>query len=724
MVRGQSEETARSDMAVPRHGGRSASFRRRYRRRRLGVLGAIVLVVVLGIVVGTWAGGGSPSKSPAAAPAGGAGGRGGVPAVESGLLSWELAAPVSREVLLPGAPGTLTVLGGLTASGTSASSVFDLDTADGSLQRAGALSEPLHDAAGAVVRGADVLFGGGSPATTAAVESFPSGGSPAANASGTVTGNLPQPRSDDVAVTVDGVTYVIGGYDGSRPDAAVLATTDGRSFTTVASLAVPVRYPAVAALGGQLYVFGGEAVTGPGAGEPVDDIQVVDPTARRATVEGRLPEPLEGASAFSLGGSIYLAGGDTTAAQSVTAGVGTTQLGGAGSSGTRPPSPGGAGLSDPTVSTIWAFDPAEGKLLVAGRLQVPVSYAGTTVVGSRAWIVGGESGGTTTATVQMLEPNRSFGTAGAPGAGSPYFGAKLLVADRGNNRLLLLDPAMDVVWSYPSATSPPNPDGFFFPDDAFFVRHGTAILTNEEENETIEEIAYPSGRLLWSYGHPRTPGTAAGYLHEPDDAYLLKSGQVSVADAENCRVLVIDPDGTVAHQVGTNGVCMHHPPGSMGTPNGDTPLADGNLLVSEITGSWISEYSPSGTLAWAVQLPVSYVSDPQQIGKDLYLVADYATPGQVLEFNRAGQVLYRYDVTSGPGELNHPSLAEVLPSGVIMANDDYSDRMVAIDPATGALVWQYGITGQAGTGPGMLNTPDGFDVLEPDGTTPTHLATG
>ena len=36
--------------------------------------------------------------------------------------------------------------------------------------------------------------------------------------------------------------------------------------------------------------------------------------------------------------------------------------------------------------------------------------------------------------------------------------------------------------------------------------------------------------------------------------------------------------------------------------------------------------------------------------------------------------------------LNHPSLAELLPSGVVMANDDDNDRIVAIDPATGALV--------------------------------------
>ena len=65
-----------------------------------------------------------------------------------------------------------------------------------------------------------------------------------------------------------------------------------------------------------------------------------------------------------------------------------------------------------------------------------------------------------------------------------------------------------------------------------------------------------------------------------------------------------------------------------------------------------------------------------------------------------GTILYRYRDASGPGTLNHPSLAELLPSGVFMANDDYNDRMVAIDPATGALVWQYGITGKPGTAPG------------------------
>jgi hypothetical protein len=87
-----------------------------------------------------------------------------------------------------------------------------------------------------------------------------------------------------------------------------------------------------------------------------------------------------------------------------------------------------------------------------------------------------------------------------------------------------MDPAMQVVWTYPSAASSPNPLGFYFPDDAFFAEHGSVIISNQEQNETIIEIAYLSGRIVWSYGHPKVSGTALGYLNEPDDAYVLRNG--------------------------------------------------------------------------------------------------------------------------------------------------------------------------------------------------------
>jgi len=107
--------------------------------------------------------------------------------------------------------------------------------------------------------------------------------------------------------------YLVGGYDGTIADGAVLATTNGRTFRTVASLPVAVRYPAVAALSGKIFVFGGQAITGPQAGQPTDSIQVIDPARHVASVVGRLPETLSGAAAVTLGGHIYVVGGESTA---------------------------------------------------------------------------------------------------------------------------------------------------------------------------------------------------------------------------------------------------------------------------------------------------------------------------------------------------------------------------------------------------------------------------
>ena len=691
----------------------------RGRRRRLaGLTAAAASLAVVAAAGGGWlyvllhgTAAGPHSVAAARAPQHAAAPQG-LPAAISGLLPWHLAAPLSREVVVPGGSGRLLVLGGLTAGGSSAAGVYDLGTRTGAMSQAGTLRAPVHDAAGASLGGHALVFGGGSAATVPAVDSFPR----AAHAT------MPAPRSDSVAVTIGATAYVLGGYNGSQPQPDVLATTNGRTFTRVARLPVPVRYPAAAALGGRIYVFGGQAVTGAQAGRPVDTIQRVDPVRRTATVIGHLPEPLAGSAAVTVGGELFLAGGDSTVRQPRQAGAGTTQL-----SPAEVASAGGAETGPAptfTVSDIWAFDPATGRLLPAGRLQVPVSHAGIAVTGSTGWLVGGESHGALVGAVQMLRPDRAFGTAGAPGAGSPYFGARLLIADRGNNRLLLLTDTMHLAWKYPSRRAPAGKRRFYFPDDAFFISHGSAIISNQEQNDTIVKIAYPSGRIIWSFGHPGVASSARGYLHEPDDAYLLKNGQVAVADANNCRVLIINPNRTVAQQIGSNGVCVHHPPASMGSPNGDTPLPDGNLLLSEINGSWVSEYTRHGKLVWAVHLPISYPSDPQQLGPDRYLIADYARPGQILEFNRKGRILYRYHPASGPGMLNHPSLTELLPSGVFLANDDYNHRLVAVDPATKALVWQYGVTGRPGTGPGHLNTPDGFDLLLPDGTTPTHRSTG
>jgi outer membrane protein assembly factor BamB len=652
------------------------------RRRRLLIPLALLAAVLLVVVLATSSGGGETRPQPA---------RFATTVVARAAKS--LTAPISGESVVGTGSGAL-ILGGLDAAESSVSGVFQLEPASGRLREAGSLSGPLHDAAAVALDGQVLVFGGGTETSTDEVQALAApGGTVAAGATAREVGRLPTVRSDLSAVSIGGTAYVLGGYDGTETVDSVLATTDGSRFSEVAKLPAPGRYLAVAALGGRIYAFGGESASGKAS----DAIQEVDPEAGTARIVGHLPAAISHASAVSLGGAVYVLGGEADGQPS---------------------------------DEIWRFEPGRKRPVAAGRLPQPVAGGAVATVGSRAYLIGGTGpGGAALPTVVALEVRRrkapepgSAESATAPRAWP--FSGQLMIADRGNDRLLVVNARKRVLWRFPSQAHPAPPGGFYFPDDAFFTHGGTQIISNEEQNERIVQLSYPGGRLLWSYGHPGVTGSRLGYLHEPDDAYLLRNGTVSVADAQNCRILLISPAKEILEDFGGPESCSHGPPRHLGSPNGDTPLANGNILVSEVTGSYIDEITPRGKLEWSLQLPIEYPSDPQQLGPDRYLVADYTKPGGIYEFNRAGEILWSYAPSSGQGMLNHPSLAERLPNGLIAANDDYRDRVVIIDPKTKRIVWQYGVTGQPGTGPDHLKIPDGFDLLAPDGTTPTHPYTG
>jgi hypothetical protein len=252
---------------------------------------------------------------------------------------------------------------------------------------------------------------------------------------------------------------------------------------------------------------------------------------------------------------------------------------------------------------------------------------------------------------------------------------------------------------------------FRFDDDTFFGPKLDRIISNQEDQHTIQIVSFPGGRILWRYGHVNTKGSAPGYLNTPDDAYLLRNGLVTVADAYNCRVIFINHAHRIVRQYGTTGVCAHNPPSELGAVNGATPLADGGTLISEINGSWIDDIAPNGTLRWTVQAPVSYPSDPQLLAPNRILLADYARPGHAIIMDKAGHVIWKYGPSSGPGALDHPSLAMQIAPGLIAINDDYRQRVVIVSVKTHRIVWQYGHTDVAGRGSDYLHTPDGMDLL-------------
>jgi N-acetylneuraminic acid mutarotase len=263
-----------------------------------------------------------------------------------------LPAPVYRTAAVAAA-GRVYVLGGHNLPGGSVTSVESFDPRTGTTRAAGDLVYPTHGAAAANLRGRILVFGGASSSVHDVVQQF----FPATGRS-RVIATMPTVRADLTAAVAAGRVILVGGFDGAGPQASVWATRDGRHFTIVAHLPQPVRYPAVAALGANVYAFGGLISGGEYTGTFTTDIQRIDLRTGSARIIGHLPNPLAHAMAATVNGRIYLLGGSTPHGPS---------------------------------ALIRRLDPRNGQTSIASRLPHPLTDAAVASIGSTVYLLGGIS---------------------------------------------------------------------------------------------------------------------------------------------------------------------------------------------------------------------------------------------------------------------------------------------------------------------------------------------
>ena len=285
----------------------------------------------------------------------------GTPTLRVAVASVRLPAPVSREVLLTDGQ-RLVALGGLDAAKTSTGAVTAIDPAGGAPRPFGTLSFPVHDAAGVYLGGRYVVIGGGasSPPQRTTVQAVAGNGG-----ASQAVGNLPEPRADHVAALVGNTAYTLGGgQEATRLYPSVLASTDGATWRAAGSLALPVRYPAVAVVDGAVYLFGGVSTA---QGTDTTAIQRYDPATQTTRVVAQLPAPLSHATALALGGAVYLFGGF---------------------------------VSNAVSAQVLRVELPAGTVTPAGTLPAPLTDAAAVVVGGTGYLAGGQ--GPTSAPVDTV----------------------------------------------------------------------------------------------------------------------------------------------------------------------------------------------------------------------------------------------------------------------------------------------------------------------------------
>lgn len=160
-------------------------------------------------------------------------------------------------------------------------------------------------------------------------------------------------------------------------------------------------------------------------------------------------------------------------------------------------------------------------------------------------------------------------------------------------------------------------------------------------------------------------------------------------------------------------------------PQSVEALSNGDVLVADPANRLVAEFSPSGSLVWsytaaddsALRTPVC----AGRLADGSTLICDSGA-ARVFIVNESHVKVWQYGQTgaagSGVGLLDAPTWAGVLPNGNVAICDAGNHRVIEVragDYAAGysaaSIVWQYGQTGVAGDGAGQLETPSSVQIL-------------
>jgi hypothetical protein len=160
------------------------------------------------------------------------------------------------------------------------------------------------------------------------------------------------------------------------------------------------------------------------------------------------------------------------------------------------------------------------------------------------------------------------------------------------------------------------------------------------------------------------------------------------------------------------GAAQTSQPAQSSTPQ-DHFNASGNILISDQFNNRVVELAPDGHIVWTFGSgnptlcnpgpgAIIGLNDAERLSGGLTLLAGTGIPAgsqsypkgcadnRVIEIDRnSKEIVWSYGPKSGPGALNNPNSAELLPNGDILIGDENNNRVIEI-ARDGTMVWQYG----------------------------------
>lgn len=236
-----------------------------------------------------------------------------------------------------------------------------------------------------------------------------------------------------------------------------------------------------------------------------------------------------------------------------------------------------------------------------------------------------------------------------------------------DNRVFIVDHDGDILWQYgQEGVTGSGPNQLNTPVQSLFLTSfprypGAHVLIADQGNQRIILVDLKH-QIVWQYGTTGVAGSGANQLNNPNSAEVLANGHILIADESNNRVIEIKPNLQLVKQFTAQGT-VNGAAFASRLPNGDT-------LISDSNNNRIVEVNGSDHVVWQYFTNTQASSNPAplptravRLGNGDTLISDQFNE-RVIEVNKAGHIVFQQGALNTPGngfnQLNGPYDAKVI----------------------------------------------------------------
>jgi hypothetical protein len=283
----------------------------------------------------------------------------------------------------------------------------------------------------------------------------------------------------------------------------------------------------------------------------------------------------------------------------------------------------------------------------------------------------------------------------------------ILIADQFNNRVIEIDTAGNILWSFGKGPNDFSPRSIIGCNDSqrvgvLTLMAGTGTppgVIPQAPNGAVDNrviLVDENGHVVWQYGQFGQTGSGPNLLSTPVQNTFLPNFHILITDQGNNRIIEVNLRKQIVWQYpGSN----TNPGDQLNSPNSAELLENGHILIADENNNRAIEVTRDDQIVntFTAMNSVGAVAFASRLDNGDTLLTD-AGNSRAVEVDANDMIVWQFvtdtDPLSVPAPL--PTRAVRLRNGDTLISDQFNNRVIRVSPA-GSIVASYGLPLAGGT---------------------------